>query len=155
MGQGDPGVEEEGMNEGRSLRRAFRTNEEHCERSNRRTNEGPTHERRPSTKALPANEENQRTKSFGTYEGLFRGRRLPTNEGVNEETNVSTKNLRNLSTYERRTFLNPHICITLYSVLYALLYFLCYGYTCKCIVYIILIVKRICFIIYTLSEGRS
>ena len=96
----------------------------------------------------------ERTKALN--EGAACERRKPTNdEAVNERralarnegTNVPTKNFRNLlfderrhlrtneGLYERRTFLNPIIGITLYFILYALLYFLCYGYTCKCIVY--------------------
>ena len=53
MGQGDSGVEEAGMNEGMSLRRALRTNEEHCERrtcaGTKAINEGASHERRKPT----------------------------------------------------------------------------------------------------------
>ena len=152
MGQGDPGLEEDGMNEGRSLRMDSWTNEEPCERSNRRTNEEPAHERRPSTKALLTNEGFQRTKDFDPERRLER-RNESINEGPAEPFNLRTKDLRGRT----KDFFVSQIGITLYFILYALLYFLCYGYTCNCIVYIILIVKRIRFIIYTLSEseGRS
>ena len=128
---------------GRNERRNLCTKRSRRERTKKRTKKDVC-ERRTCERSKPTNEEfvNVR-RTFSRTKAVNERRAFARNEG----TNVPTKNLRNLlfderrnlrtneGLYERRTSLNPHIGITLYYILYILLYFLCYGYTCKCIVY--------------------
>lgn len=162
-----------GRNERRNLctkrfpreRTKKRTKKDVCERRTcgrtKALNEGAFHERRKPTNDETVNER----RTFSWTKAADERRTLARNEG----TNVPTKNLRNLlfderrnprtnegPTNVRRTFLNPHIGITLYFILYALLYFLCYGYTCKCIVYYYTYGKENPFVLSLgRKEGRS